>query len=289
MIPNSFMFVYFTILLSLLSLCISEINIKDAGIGPIYEGDIALIFYLTVENASDKDLEISVYMKECCELSKDNQNDCRMFLIGGHMGMLYKRYTKNVTLIYPNLYLFHRQGSCTIAIKYKNDKFEKVMTKLVEFKTNITMEDRNPCPTLDTDPTQDCKPQDCVIKYSGEKSFFNPSTKECEDVPLCLNNLQKSTPETAYSWTNNVCMNLNDSVTNTDLEKLENNQIDTTSDSDGVAMPYIDCHRGDIDSNGDCICQSDWKTNLDDDDDDVYEPSLLRYHMCNVEGVASTA
>ncbi|XP_023020221.1 uncharacterized protein isoform X2 [Leptinotarsa decemlineata] len=267
------MLFYLISILTFSILCRSDIEIKDAGIVPVSED-------LTIGSKCDKDLEISVHMEECCEQSKENQNDCKMLLIGGHMGILYKKYTKNVTLIYPNLYLLYRQGTCTVAVKYRSEKYEKVLTKVIEFKTNATTEDRNICPTVDTDPLQECRPQDCVIKYSGERSYFNPSTKECECAPLCLNDLQMKVPDIAYSCTNNVCMNLNTSITKFDLEYLENNQIDA-GDIDALGMINVVCHHGDLDSGGECQCQNDWKTTLDDDD--IYEPSLMLYHMCNVE------
>lgn len=46
---------------------------------------------------------------------------------------------------------------------------------------------RDICPTCDTDPADNCNQVDCVIKYFGERSYFNPTTKECENVPICLN------------------------------------------------------------------------------------------------------
>lgn len=77
-----------------------------------------MVLVVTLENVCDRDLEISVNMVQCCEVLNANENDCGyMYLIGGHMGILFSKTTKNVTLIYPNtvnilLPLFNYRLNC---------------------------------------------------------------------------------------------------------------------------------------------------------------------------------
>lgn len=51
------------------------------------------------------------------------------------------------------------------------------------------------CMTLDQDYSTNCNPVDCVLKYNGEKSFFNTASKECEAVPVCMSDPNKCLPE----------------------------------------------------------------------------------------------
>ncbi|CAG9861980.1 unnamed protein product [Phyllotreta striolata] len=276
------MFTHVQVILLTLAVIYStnDIDITDSGILPIEEDDMAIIFYLTVKNQCDKNLEITIAMNECCDLSKpEENNNCNMYLIGGYMGVLKAQETRNVTLINPNMYTYFRKGTCSISVIYRSSKFERIVTKIVDFQTNSTEEGRDICPTCDTDPTDNCNQVDCVIKYFGEKSYFNPSTKECESVPVCVDNPAYH-ELIAYSWLTNNCMNLNNTITKYDLEYLENNMADS-SDGDAVTFTNVICHHGDLSADGDCQCSGTWRTSLFEDD--VYEPSLFLYHMCNIE------
>ncbi|CAH1112634.1 unnamed protein product [Psylliodes chrysocephalus] len=274
----------FTFLLVIsIAFCVTkcDLEIIDAGILPIQEDDMAIIFYLTLKNQCDKNLEISVTMNECCDQSKLDENNCNMYLIGGYMGILKMMETRNVTLINPNLYTFFRKGTCSISVLYRSSKFERVLTKIIDFQTNSSEEGRDICPTCDTDPADNCNQVDCVIKYFGERSYFNPTTKECENVPICLNDPTRDPNELiGYSWLTNNCLNLNNSVTKYDLEYLENNLADS-SENDMILMNNVICHHGELGTDGDCLCAGTWRTSLFEDD--VYEPSLFLYHMCNIE------
>ncbi|XP_057654023.1 uncharacterized protein LOC130892571 [Diorhabda carinulata] len=269
-----------------ISLAAEDIVIRDAGIFDIKEGDIAIIFYVTIENTSEKDTGISVSMNKCCdEAHTSDRYSCdSMYIIGGYMGVLKSKHTMNATLIYPNMYTYFRQGTCTITVNYRLDKYDKVLTKMINFRTNNTADEsysgQNQCATVDLDSQDNCNRVDCVLKYSGERNYFNPSTKECERVPVCVSDPTNGV-EIGYSLITNQCINLRDTIQPSDIEFLDSNQADVIDDMNMYQTNKI-CHRGEIDfSNTECVCSSGWRTSLSGDD--VYEPSLLLYHMCNVE------
>lgn len=65
-----------------------------------------IIFHLdfTLENTDECSFNIYVEMEECCENLDKNTVDCDiMELIGGDMGVLNPRCTKNITMLYPNM------------------------------------------------------------------------------------------------------------------------------------------------------------------------------------------
>ncbi|CAH1955950.1 unnamed protein product [Acanthoscelides obtectus] len=246
---------------------------------------MALIFFITIENVCDSSLEINVKMVQCCDTSRsERRNECNlMYLIGGAMGILYAKDTKNVTLIYPNLYLQNRKGMCSIEIQYQDENTKKSILKQIEFNTSEGGDDedndRPACPTVDTDPTSNCNPVDCVIKYSGEQNFFNPASNECEEVPDCCYDPQNPLPDNGYSVSNNSCIDLNCSITTHDLHLLENNQA-LLPDAVNVLPSNMICHHGDVTEEGTCQCWLGWETSINENE--IYEPTLLQYHMCNI-------
>ncbi|XP_072380979.1 uncharacterized protein [Diabrotica undecimpunctata] len=280
--------IYFMLLLFFVTddFVADEIEIIDAGIFDITDGDIAIIFYLTLRNLGEKNADVSVSMNKCCDQtnSLDDEECVQMYLMGGHMGILKKKQIRNVTLIHPTMYPYFRKGICSITVQYRTEKYDKTIVKVINFRTNGSDEDiaQTQCPSVDTDPRDNCNQVDCVMKYFGEKSYFNPTSKECERVPICLSESPNS-PDIAYNYISNQCINLNNSVTPSDLEVLENNQAEVPDDS-SVNQNNKICHHGEfntVNSNGECTCIGNWKTNLDNDE--TYEPSLMLYHMCNIE------
>ncbi|KAJ8957487.1 hypothetical protein NQ318_020513 [Aromia moschata] len=262
-------------------------TVKDAGVGSICEDDIAMIFCkcntflrnVTLFNNCDREYEVSVSMIQCCENSKPNENFCGyMYLMGGYMGVLKSKTCTNVTLIHPNKFLFNRQGVCTVAITYQNENAPQKITTEIEFKTS-NCEDMGQCPTPDLDPVDNCDPVDCVAKYSGGKNYYNPKCKECEAVPICTSGSDTSDTKIAYSVALNSCENIQSAINMTDLELLENNQAELIECEQSISNTII-CHQGFMDTTGNCVCHRGWVTNIEDE---IYDPSLLLYHMCNIE------
>nr|CAI5850005.1 unnamed protein product [Callosobruchus analis] len=243
------------------------------------------IIIITIENVCDSNLEITVKMIQCCDTSRSDRSECNLMnLIGGDMGTLYAKYIKNVTLIFPNLYLMNRKGTCDIQIQYQDENSKKSIVKQIEFKTMEGSEDedsdKSKCPSADTDPASNCAPVDCVIKYSGEQSFFNLASNECEAIPECCYDPQNSLPDTGYSVYNNSCIDLNCSITTHDLHLLENNQAYVAEAVDVLPANKI-CHHGDVIDDGTCQCWFGWETTTNENE--MYEPTVLQYHMCNIE------
>lgn len=59
---------------------------------------------LTLENACDEKFRIYVRMLKCCEDVTSSDKGCNlMTLIGGDMGILNGKCSKNITLLYPNM------------------------------------------------------------------------------------------------------------------------------------------------------------------------------------------
>lgn len=59
---------------------------------------------LTLENANDEKFRVYVRMLKCCEDVSSNDKDCKvMTLLGGDMGILNGKCSKNITLLYPNM------------------------------------------------------------------------------------------------------------------------------------------------------------------------------------------
>ncbi|GIY15867.1 uncharacterized protein CEXT_581771 [Caerostris extrusa] len=92
------------------------ILIKDDGVKALHKEDVAMIF-LTNTDVNDP-IQLSASSKKCCFKVEKDEEDCEsMKLVGGDMGKLVPTDIRNLTLIYANLYLHDRVGSCEIEIK----------------------------------------------------------------------------------------------------------------------------------------------------------------------------
>ncbi|XP_018569480.1 uncharacterized protein LOC108909581 [Anoplophora glabripennis] len=275
------MFIYLLYTLLYVTLSKSEeLLIKDSGVGFIDEDDIAMIFYVTLENRSVKDFEVSVCMGQCCDTTNPNVIDCNStFLIGGDMGILNSKRTKNVTLIYPNLYLTDRQGQCIVNIRYRNDVLMRQKMTRINFNTNVPNEEGCECQSVDMDPTKNCRPVDCVIKYLGMRNYFDFKRMECTSVTKCISPPEQCVPEIGYSIALNSCTDLNTTIGKDDLHFLDSNKSELHQCTNCPPSNMI-CHHGSTDTNGQCECDTGWTTTTDEE---MYSPTLLLYHMCNVE------
>ncbi|XP_045462700.1 uncharacterized protein LOC123672584 [Harmonia axyridis] len=264
----------------------AQIVIKDAGIARIQPTDIGMIFYLTLENICPSEMYISVRGVKCCEVNTlTGGKDCEsMKLMGGDPGILCAGRTKNVTLIYPNLYLFGRQGSCTVLVVFKVGMVTDHFFHKIRFNTKGSFEDfsvkRCPCYTPDLDPFRNCTPVDCPIKYSGHRNYFNAFTKYCEPVPYCKSIPGSYMPEEMYDILHNRCVDIHCTVTTSDVALIENRGIPT------CPVPYVlgnmICHHGCIDKKtGECICHDKWLSTVSNEPEFV--PSLISSHMCNIK------
>ncbi|XP_044748979.1 uncharacterized protein LOC123309773 isoform X2 [Coccinella septempunctata] len=261
------------------------IIIKDAGTGRIQPTDIGMIFYLTLENICPSEMYISVRGVKCCEInSLTGAKDCEsMKLLGGDPGILCAGKTKNVTLIYPNLYLYGRQGVCTVLVVFKVGLVTDHFFHKIPFNTKGSFQEfsikRCPCYTADLDPFRNCTPVDCPIKYSGHRNYFNSLTKYCEPVPYCRSVPGCSMPEEMYDILHNRCVNIRCTVTRSDLSLIEDRRIPS------CPVPYIlgnmICHHGCVDKKtGECICFDKWLSTVSNEPEFV--PSLISSHMCNI-------
>ncbi|KAJ8924810.1 hypothetical protein NQ315_000964, partial [Exocentrus adspersus] len=252
----------------------------DSGIGCIDDDDIAMIFYITLENQSDMNFEVSACMAQCCDTTKPNEMDCNfMSLIGGDMGVLPAKDARNITLIHPNLYLKNRQGQCTVNLRYRNERAVRQRMARIEFKTLSPNQEGCDCASVDMDATENCRPVDCVVKYSGTRNYFDSRRMECTFVTQCISPPNQCAPETGYSIAVNNCTNLNRTIGKQELHMLDSNRSET---SQCVTCPFnnIVCHHGSLDTNGQCECDTGWITSPDEE---IFVPTVLTYHMCNVE------
>ncbi|KAL1506275.1 hypothetical protein ABEB36_005667 [Hypothenemus hampei] len=258
----------------------AEIKIVDSGIGIFNPDDTALVFYVAVKNICKDDLELSVNMVQCCEVIGPDDSDCNsMTLIGGDMGVLPSKQIKNLTLIYPNLYLYNRHGKCTIEVIYRNQLKKREISADIHFDTTETCdgnEQKRECETIDLDYRENCNPVDCLVKYSGIISYFNPECKRCQKVPVCNSKIEGCFPDVAYSPYNNECGDLNIPFSRKDLKEMEHYPLDNR-----LSMINAICHYGTVTSYGECLCNPGWITSTNDEG--VYEPSVAQHHLCNIQ------
>ncbi|GLV42210.1 uncharacterized protein CBL_03797 [Carabus blaptoides fortunei] len=277
---------------------IREIIVKESGINNMTPGDVGMVFYITVHNTSDKKYEINVKMLQCIEsISESEQELDAMDIIGGYMGTLNAKSVKKLTLIFPNMYLYNRKGKCTFAIYYTDHKHQtRELETCVKFNTSPDTNGGDVpkvvrdyyrgqrvryCETVDMDPLENCKPVDCLMKYSGRKSYFNEKCKLCQQIPVCVSHGDDA--DVAYIPSSNRCRNLGNCISDSDINLLEEgfviNNTDRLYSSRGI---LVRCNNhGQLDNTtGVCQCTEGWTSA--ETDVDQYLPGVSMYHMCNV-------
>ncbi|GJQ68331.1 hypothetical protein Trydic_g16925 [Trypoxylus dichotomus] len=272
----------------------SKIIIEDANIAAVSHDDIGMIFYVALHNTDNCGYRIYTRMIRCIEEIETNDRECEMMhLLGGDMGEIRPQCYKNITLLYPNMYLHNRKGYCIIAIKFVSED-----NQVLEKKTNISFNtyigrgkghfsggnDRNvaysQCESVDLDPFHNCVPVDCHMKYLGTRSFFNRKWKRCQKVPVCVYDIEKDLPDVGYTPITNKCIDLERCIKKSDLQPLENKYAELADDSSySLMLTAINCHFGKINNEtGFCDCEPGWTSaNFDK------EPTLFSIHMCNIE------
>ncbi|KAF2900974.1 hypothetical protein ILUMI_05220 [Ignelater luminosus] len=289
------------------SLC--KITIKDAGVATLSRGDVGMIFYITLQNIANFKYYINVRMIKCCETFGDSDMDCQlMHLMGGDMGLLYPNITKNISLLYPNMYLHNRKGQCLISVKYASDRnASSALQQQIAFNTFICETRVNPvlrgyynkyeytrCKSVDEDPLDKCEPINCHMKYLGSRNYFNRKWRRCQKVPICIADPDKDLPDVSYLPISNMCRDLEDLISVQDLKHLDKGieQKYWESHQTPELSANLRCHHGQLSNEtGFCVCDEGWMSAPLDKDQ--YEPSLSIYHMCNIEigtwnGVNST-
>ncbi|KAI4470270.1 hypothetical protein MML48_1g04614 [Holotrichia oblita] len=273
----------------------NKIIIEDANIAAVSHDDIGMIFYIALHNTDSCGYRIYTRMIRCVEEVEAADRECEMMqLLGGDMGEIKSQCYKNITLLYPNMYLHNRKGYCIIAIKFISED-----NQVLEKKTNISFNTyigtknrvhltngvdktmgRTSCESVDLDPFQNCAPVDCHMKYLGTRSFFNRKWKRCQKVPVCVYDIEKDLPDVGYTPITNKCIDLERCIKKSDLQPLENKYQELGEDNSySLMLTAINCHNGRINNEtGLCDCNPGWSSaNFDK------EPTLFSVHMCNIE------
>ncbi|XP_017770311.1 PREDICTED: uncharacterized protein LOC108558035 [Nicrophorus vespilloides] len=276
-----------------------KIEIRDANVATLSRDDIGMIFYITVQNSDICGYEVKVSMIECTEVIDEKDKDSGfMYLIGGHMGYLKPKCYKNVTLLYPNMYLHNRRGYCLISLKFKSDHDQIQQKKAnITFDTWISKSVATPpilrgyysktevrnCASPDLDPLNKCKPVDCHRKYLGSRNYFNKKWQRCQKVPVCVADPSKELVDVIFTPSNNKCRDMEKSVTKSDLQLIEAGTLKGPCEETYQSLLNIDCHYGKLNNvTGDCECDPGWMSApFDKDQTDV--ANLFVYHMCNIE------
>lgn len=275
-----------------------NIAVLDKGILPVSKRDMALSFYVDVENQASEELSLSTKMLFCCELITEDDNDCNhMHLVGGQMGSLAPGQSRRITLIYVTLYPYNRKGRCMVAIYYKGAKNKMGLVKTeILFDTLVTTdvvpealrEYYDPatitlCDSPDQDPLHNCKAVNCHWKYGGSRSFYNTAHKRCEKVPLCETNLDAELPDIVYVPNINQCKDLSMPITEEDVKQLTRSASESTrfTAPEIPMITNIDCHHGQLNPiTGFCDCEPGWTSAYPAGED--YIPSTVPYHMCTM-------
>ncbi|XP_042148005.1 uncharacterized protein LOC8050995 isoform X3 [Ixodes scapularis] len=187
----------------------------------LHKGDTAMVLYVTVINLGHDPLSLSIVSRTCCQQVSPTDIDCdSMLMIGGDMGDIYPGDVQNLTVFYPNMYLIDRVGYCELEIGVPDG--EKILHKIL-FNTTVPRSgvgvppflndyysagELKRCRTPDLDPTRDCKPVLCDIKYNGLRNFFNETSFRCEPTANCWDtsddemkvNCHNGRPDPSEGW-----------------------------------------------------------------------------------------
>ncbi|XP_042148004.1 uncharacterized protein LOC8050995 isoform X2 [Ixodes scapularis] len=265
----------------------------------LHKGDTAMVLYVTVINLGHDPLSLSIVSRTCCQQVSPTDIDCdSMLMIGGDMGDIYPGDVQNLTVFYPNMYLIDRVGYCELEIGVPDG--EKILHKIL-FNTTVPRSgvgvppflndyysagELKRCRTPDLDPTRDCKPVLCDIKYNGLRNFFNETSFRCEPTANCWDT---SDDEMVYLAGSNTCRRAGEALTEEDMDFFEKFQEQKEPLRTLHGYPIkVNCHNGRPDpSEGWCVCDPGWKS--DPLDHDGFNPDLMVYHMCTVFSETSSS
>lgn len=272
------------------------ISVKDMGVAELKKGDVAMIFYVTVSNTGHEPVRLSVNSTRCCQLISKDDEDCEsMKIFGGDMGPLFPQDSRNLTLLYVNLYPHNRQGSCEVLIA--DDKGRSI-AQHIPFNTTLVTgkiahvprllesyydpETLQICDSIDHDPLNDCRPYICDIRYDGVRSLYNYATKRCEKIPDCSANPSVNNDLVAYDVETGTCKRLIMSMTAQDFAGFKEGKpsVHTLSHEHGYPI-NVRCHNGKSSKKGHwCECNEGWSSAPFDHK--YFNPDIQVYHMCTV-------
>ncbi|XP_055950695.1 uncharacterized protein LOC129984767 isoform X1 [Argiope bruennichi] len=253
---------------------------------------------MTVTNTGVQEpLHLLVSSKRCCRKVASDDEDCdSMKLHGGDMGKLFPTDIRNLTLIYSNLYLQDREGSCDIEIKTENGA---VMDHKIQFDTKLVrdgttrisrlmenyykLEDVQSCENIDENPLNNCKPYDCEIRYDGTRNYVDPENKKCKVLPKCLpGSKEEETSGLAYLLETNTCLKLVETMAEKDFEEFKEGKPSVRGLTHAHSYPInVQCHNGHKDPKGRwCLCNSGWDSAPFNHK--TFNPDVQMYHMCTV-------
>ncbi|CAN7981960.1 unnamed protein product, partial [Ixodes pacificus] len=195
-------------------------------------------------------------------------------------------------------YLIDRVGYCELEIGVPDG--EKILHKIL-FNTTVPRSgvgvppflndyysagELKRCRTPDLDPTRDCKPVLCDIKYNGLRNFFNETSFRCEPTANCWDT---SDDEMVYLAGSNACRRAGEALTEEDMDFFEKFQERKEPLRTLHGYPIkVNCHNGRPDpSEGWCVCDPGWKS--EPLDHDGFNPDLMVYHMCTVFSETSSS
>ncbi|GBM18698.1 hypothetical protein AVEN_8996-1 [Araneus ventricosus] len=276
------------------------ILIKDDGVKELKKEDVAMIFYITVTNTGIQEpLHLLVSSKRCCRKVASDDEDCdSMKLRGGDMGKLFPTDIRNLTLIYSNLYLQDREGTCDIEIKTEQGAVQdhqiKFDTNLIrDGKTRIPrlmenyykLEEVTSCTNVDQNPLNNCQPYECEIRYDGTRNYFDPEDKKCKILPKCLDQNAGTKEETsglAYILETNTCTKLVDTMGEQDFQTFNEGKPSVRGLTHVHSYPInVQCHSGHRDPKGRwCLCNPGWESAPFNHR--TFNPDVQMYHMCSV-------
>ncbi|KAJ3662661.1 hypothetical protein Zmor_006999 [Zophobas morio] len=272
------MFIFLFYLLLNMKLTFSTVVVQNSGLYTIRKDDIGMIFFLTAENTFDFKMPVSIYNVECVEGDPYLETSDYMYLLGGDMGYIDSKSVKNLTLIYPNLYLRNRIGKCLVSLHFQTDDNVEEVRKEIFFDSNKVYEDdegdsSHACSSQDLSNSEGCCPIDCVVKYSSRRSYLNKDLKMCQPVPECP-------PNAVYLPRSNVCRKLHEPVCKSDLEMIEGGYVEKCHSVSNLVN--FQCHHGSLDNiTRECTCDEGWTTSACSEG--AYHPTLNTFHMCNIE------
>ncbi|XP_025413076.1 uncharacterized protein LOC112685424 isoform X2 [Sipha flava] len=226
---------------------------------------------VSLKNFGNRPALVVADMKTCCEQITETDIDCN--------------------------YSYNRRGKCDIRINItfnSNQNLNIPIIQRINFDTYLTRRtfsslltggSKIKCQYPDEDPLDSCLPVNCHMKYSGHRGFYSASEKKCVRIPKCQSNMNINQ---AYLWSTNQCVDLNNTVTQKDIQevlyRIENNKSDELFQKiDNIHISQkIRCHNGRVNNFTDlCDCYSGWENeknmNLND-----FIPSTIPLQMCTV-------
>ncbi|XP_045770363.1 uncharacterized protein LOC123870911 [Maniola jurtina] len=210
-----------------------ELVYSECGLTAPSPASIGLVFFMKINNTSDKnDYDVEIIPDECC--LEEDEIDCdTLQIIGGCRDSIAKGETKTVKVIAPLLNQYERKGYCAVFVDSKsNNGHNKRDTIKINFDTTFSrnkfdsLDSYKYCEHKDEDPFNDCKPVQCDAFYNGKKPYFSRKVKRCVAVPPCVKDDDYDYPSVIYNPQTNRC--LVESIGNEDLEYIKTSRKDNS-------------------------------------------------------------